>query len=314
MNRFLFIIIALICLCITVYAQPVESKKTEQNGISDAVEKVENAVVTLQAGNAEGAGFVINIDGNIVTNAHVVGKLKAVKVRFANGESAQATVIAANTEKDLAVLKTDAMITTSVQLGSAAALKMGQDVAALGSPMGLKNSVSKGVVSSRLRQMGTQKYLQIDAALNPGNSGGPVIDTRGAVVGVSTFMGKDAENLGFAVPSETLGEFLDDNQIQYTVIKGDKLAPIAETTSQGSNSGPGPFQKPGLPLAWQIIITVVVAILSAVLTSILMVRTMLLRLARQVPSTMNTPVDITMPQRRTPPPQEDVSDIDITLH
>ena len=307
MYRRLMAVAAAVLIALPCLAQKDGPK---DNSISAAIERVDGAVVTLRAGHAEGAGFLVNTAGNIVTNAHVVGKLKEVEVRLPNDKVARAAVVATDARRDLAILKTGAPVNTSVQLGSAANLKPGAEVAALGAPLGLEHSVTKGIVSSRLRKMGGQEYLQIDAALNPGNSGGPVIDSRGCVVGVSTFMGKNAENVGFAIPSETLARFLDENNVSYKVVPGDDLASAPQAA--GADEERGPSAPSGLPLAWLIAIAAAVSIICSVVTSMLVVRASMQRLARRMPPSTGGQAAQWRPT--PPPPPEDVSDIDITLH
>ncbi|MCE5215535.1 trypsin-like peptidase domain-containing protein [bacterium] len=280
--------------------------------ISAAVERVDPAVVTLKAEDREGAGFVVNEAGNLVTNAHVVGGAREVDVRFTDGKVQKAQVVASDDKKDLAVLKLAENAKAYAELGATANLKPGAEVAALGAPLGLENSVTKGVISSKPRRIDGNDYLQIDAALNPGNSGGPVIDGRGAVVGVSTIVARRAENVGFAVPSDVLAAFLDQHKIAYHVISGDTLqapapAPAPAAPTQGTPSSPTPFGEEA-PTNLLLVITVAagVAILCSVVTSLLVLRLTLHRATQRLAA--NTPLSI------NPPVQEDLSDVDITLH
>lgn len=280
--------------------------------ISAAVERVDPAVVTLKADNREGAGFVVNEAGNLVTNAHVVGGAREVDVRFTDGKVQKAQVVASDDKKDLAVLKLAENTKAYAELGAATNLKPGTEVAALGAPLGLENSVTKGVISSKPRRIDGNDYLQIDAALNPGNSGGPVIDGRGAVVGVSTIVARRAENVGFAVPSDVLAGFLDQHKVAYHVISGDTLqapapaqAPAAPT--QGTPPSPAPFGEEA-PTSLLLVIAVAagVAVLCSVITSLLVLRLTLHRATQRLAA--HSPLSI------NPPVQEDLSDVDITLH
>jgi hypothetical protein len=159
------------------------------------------ALVESPAGN--GTGFFIASD-TLVTNAHVVEAHAYVKVRTAMGESLTARVVQRHDESDLALLRTaDARAGQSVlSLASSREARIGQEVYAIGSPMGLQNTVTRGIVSA-LRQSGPIVLVQTDAAINPGNSGGPIIDRSGQVLAVATMrMAGRAEALGFGVGAE----------------------------------------------------------------------------------------------------------------
>jgi len=179
-----------------------------QQDMSAAIERVNGSVFTIKAGQAVGTGFVVNPAGEALTCKHAVGEASQVEVTLANGESAKAQVVARDETQDLALLKLEKAGLPAVVFAPAADLKPGQRVAAVGALLGLKNSVTEGVVSALDREIGGHKYFQIDAALNSGSSGGPVVNSRGEVVGVATAVVKEAGNVGFALPSETALEFL----------------------------------------------------------------------------------------------------------
>lgn len=272
--------------------------------ISDAIERLEPAVVTVLVGVQGGAGFVVNGDGKIVTNAHVLGRADEGVVKFADGSGADAKVAARDDARDLAILRVEGPLEAWVKLGPAADVRPGTDVAALGSPLGLEGSVTKGVVSARPRDIGGHRYLQIDAALNPGNSGGPVIIESGAVIGVSTITARHAENVGFAIPSETLVAFLDEHGVEYDVIAGGVIEPAP--VREAPVPGPAPFGQPA-PISIPLVIGVaaVVSVLCSALTSLLILRVTLHRATQRL-AARDAPAAV--PQR-----QEDLSDIDIRL-
>jgi serine protease Do len=173
------------------------------------------AVVTRQ--RATGSGAVVSEDGYIVTNAHVVENARRVRVRVPGepsgksilqpeGKILDARIIGIDRDTDLAVIKIDAKL-PAIPLGDSDTLRQGQLVMAFGSPLGMENSVSMGVVSSVARQIkpdDNQIYIQTDAPINPGNSGGPLVDADGNLMGVNTFIlsqSGGSEGLGFAIPS-----------------------------------------------------------------------------------------------------------------
>jgi len=167
------------------------------------------------ASQAQGSGFVYDANGHVVTNAHVVDNASSVKVRFANGNTYDATVLGTDPSTDLAVLDVDAPSSQlrPLTLADSSSLEVGQDVVAIGSPFGLENTVTSGVVSALDRSMQAPNgytingAVQTDAAINHGNSGGPLLDMDGRVIGVNSQIESDSggsDGVGFAVPSNTV--------------------------------------------------------------------------------------------------------------
>jgi hypothetical protein len=146
------------------------------------------AVVTVETDKGKGSAFFVAPD-RLLTNVHVVSGNSYVTIRRSNGETATAFVEATSPDYDIAVLKlaSPAATQVTIPLGSAGDLRPGQEVIAIGSPLGLQNSVTRGIVSS-LRQMGPVTVVQTDAAINPGNSGGPLLDRNGSAIGINTFI------------------------------------------------------------------------------------------------------------------------------
>jgi S1-C subfamily serine protease len=164
---------------------------------------------------AQGSGFVYDTEGHIVTNEHVVDGAQTVSVRFWNGNSYPATVVGSDSSTDLAVIKVDApqSILTALPLGDSSKLLVGDGVVAIGSPFGLEETVTSGIVSALHRQMQAPNNftindsIQTDAAINHGNSGGPLLNSRGQVVGVNSQIRSDSggsDGVGFAIPSNTV--------------------------------------------------------------------------------------------------------------
>lgn len=146
-----------------------------------------------------GTGFVISADGLIATNAHVIGEGRPIAVEFADGKKYDvASVHAHDHQRDLAIIKIDAKGLKPLELGDSEAIKDGQPVVAFGNPKGLKFSVVSGVVSAT-REVETRKMIQLAIAVEPGNSGGPVVDARGQVLGIVSIKSLVTENLAFAV-------------------------------------------------------------------------------------------------------------------
>jgi len=156
--------------------------------LEEVVGKGISAVVVVETSRGSGSAFFVTPD-TLLTNVHVVTGNSYVTIRRSNGETATAYVGAMAADYDLALLKLSSAVPNpvTIPLGSAAGLRPGQEVIAIGSPRGLQSSVTRGIVSS-VRQMGLVTVVQTDAAINPGNSGGPLLDRDGNAVGVCTFI------------------------------------------------------------------------------------------------------------------------------
>jgi S1-C subfamily serine protease len=157
--------------------------------------------ITSDGQEIGGSGFIVDASGLIVTNLHIIKDLKAIAVRLLSGDIYDQVVVKAFDErKDLAVIKVPGFDLPVVTLGNSNLVQQGDSVLVIGNPLGLEASVSAGIVSGiRKLEEGLQVF-QTDAAANPGNSGGPMLNMNGAVIGVLTFKMQNAENLNFVVP------------------------------------------------------------------------------------------------------------------
>jgi S1-C subfamily serine protease len=182
----------------------------------------ESSVFGQQEGTATGSGFVVDEDGTIITNAHVVDGAEQVTVSFEeDGESIEAEVQGVDPDTDLAVLKIDpdqVEDLTVLPLGDSSQLEVGDPVVAIGNPFGLQRTVTTGIVSALQRQINApsgfsiSNVIQTDASINPGNSGGPLLDGQGRVIGINSQIatggGEGSVGIGFAVPIDTAKRLL----------------------------------------------------------------------------------------------------------
>ncbi len=199
---------------------------------------------------AWGAGWVLDDQGHVVTNAHVVSDSSSIRVELYDGRVREATVVGTDEHTDIAVLQLDAEGMIPMRRASGEAVFIGDRVFAFGSPFGIKFSMSEGIVSGlgrsddRIRgSTGYTNYIQTDAAINPGNSGGPLVDVNGKVIGMNTAIANAADGqsqgqsagIGFAIPLETIeaitAQIIDENEILRGYL-GISLAPGNEFNRQ----------------------------------------------------------------------------------
>jgi S1-C subfamily serine protease len=186
------------------YAQ----QEGEEASVVRVARQVTPAVVSVTTQNGAGSGVIIRADGVILTNAHVVGNSRQVEIGLANGQRLSGRVLGGDPSIDIAVVDVDGADLPTAALGNSDQLQVGQTAIAIGNPLALERTVTRGIVSALNRnqeQIGLDELIQTDAAINPGNSGGPLLDSRGRVIGINTAIlrgagGVGAEGLGFAVP------------------------------------------------------------------------------------------------------------------
>jgi putative serine protease PepD len=174
-----------------------------------------------QTQQAQGSGFVYDSNGRIITNQHVVEGATSISVRFWNGKTYKAEVVGSDPSTDLAVIKVDApaSVLTPLTLADSNAVAVGDNVVAIGSPFGLENTVTSGIVSALHRQMTSPNNfsiddsIQTDAAINHGNSGGPLLNAEAQVIGVNAQIESDSggnDGVGFAIPSNTVKSIVSE--------------------------------------------------------------------------------------------------------
>jgi S1-C subfamily serine protease len=202
--------------------------------LSDLVARVNPAVVTIEgavtsqdpfgqsvSGTQTGSGYIIDTDGHIVTNNHVVDGATSLKVTYSDGRQVDATVVGTDAFQDVAVIKVNGPVPATVAFGDSSQVRSGDSVVAIGSALGeFHNSVTNGIVSGTDRSLDTgQGYrlanlIQHNASISPGNSGGPLLNDKGEVIGMNTAVvrgnGTSAEGLGFAIASNTVKQIADE--------------------------------------------------------------------------------------------------------
>jgi S1-C subfamily serine protease len=189
-------------------------------------ERVSPAVISIQAMkiNKErpqrrfetivGSGFVIDRDGHALTNAHVVDGAASLSVTLDNGDKLPARTVGLDPVLDLALIRVEGRSNLAIaSFGDSSTLRVGEEVVAIGNPLGLDQTMTRGIVSGLNRLLpgvSDQPMIQTDAPINPGNSGGPLVDRCGAVMGINTFISEEAQAIGFAVPVNAVKAVLKD--------------------------------------------------------------------------------------------------------
>ena len=241
-------------------AAPTSVKVMDRSSLADIAAAVKPSVVAIRTETGEGSGVVFNGKGAIVTNNHVVATARSntVRVNFSNGKSAAARIVGTDPKTDLAVVQVSGMSgLTPAKFGDSNALRVGDTVLAVGSPLGLEGSVTSGIVSAlnrTIREGGNQPTpqdaqqqttdiggaIQTDAAINPGNSGGALVDLNAAVVGINTAIATSGQSegnigVGFAIPGNLV------KRVAQALIDGHKVSHpflgVRATTATGGNGG-----------------------------------------------------------------------------
>lgn len=198
--------------------------------------------------NGTGSGFIINSDGQILTNAHVVDGADTVEVVLKDGRTFQGKVLGTDPLTDVAVIKIEADNLPTVPLGDSEQLRPGEWAIAIGNPLGLDNTVTTGIISATGRtssQVGVPdkrvEFIQTDAAINPGNSGGPLLNADGEVIGMNTAIIQGAQGLGFAVPITTVQEIAqqlsEQGKVEHPYL-GIQMVTLTPELKENINSNP----------------------------------------------------------------------------
>jgi putative serine protease PepD len=224
----------------------VSTATTEGLTIGQVYERAHKGVVEISAGGgssrAQGSGFVYDTDGHVITNQHVVEGASSISVQFSDGSTHSAELVGTDPSTDLAVIKVDApqSLLEPLRLGDSSEVAVGDTVVAMGSPFGLEGTVTSGIVSALHRQMTAPNNftindsIQTDAAINHGNSGGPLLDGQGRVIGVNAQIESDSggnDGVGFAIPSSTVqsivAQLIDTGEVEHAYL-GIRMVDVAD--------------------------------------------------------------------------------------
>ncbi|MBE8987781.1 trypsin-like peptidase domain-containing protein [Nostoc sp. LEGE 12450] len=192
-----------------------------------------------------GSGFIIDPNGRILTNAHVVNDADTVTVSFSDGRTVEGKVLGKDSVSDVAVVQIPGKNLPTVEIANSDFIKPGQWAVAIGNPLGLQQTVTVGVISAINRSINLStrpsSYIQTDAAINPGNSGGPLLNARGQVIGVNTAIIQGAEGIGFAIPIDTAQriaqQLITQGKVEYPYL-GIQMLTLTPEVKQRINNYP----------------------------------------------------------------------------
>lgn len=210
----LFVLAMMLASSISTYAMSFDT------------EEVYNSVFVVYSGNNMGSGFAVG-ENCIITSAHVINHEYDVRVETYGGEMKRAYIVALDERIDIAVLGVADAKFTPLQISDLSTVNVGDDVYAIGAPNSLVFSLTKGVVSSKERYVSGQKYIQTDAAINTGNSGGPLLNDIGEVIGVNSYKITDSEGIGLAIPIDVVVSFLETGEVELNE-SGNVIEPVLE--------------------------------------------------------------------------------------
>jgi len=193
------------------FNQKINLLKSSQDDFSGIAKEAVKSVVTISTGSSLGSGFIVNSAGYLVTNNHVIaGKENEIVVLTYDRKNLPATLVVVDNVRDIALLKIEGEF-SALSFADKEDIQVGEKVIAIGNPLGLSFTVTEGIISAldRTGPSGLNEYIQTDVSLNPGNSGGPLIDKEGKVVGINNFKIGGAESLGFSLESQIIKESIN---------------------------------------------------------------------------------------------------------
>ena len=263
------LLIGVLCAVILLFASTVSVFAMD----FDAEEKYKSIFV-VYSGNYVGSGFAVGTN-TVVTNAHVIGNANDISLYTYQGDIYRASIYLIDNTLDIAILSVESAEFIPLEIGDVDSLKIGDDIYAIGAPKSMNYTLTKGVISNKDRVIYGQSYIQIDAAINSGNSGGPLLNASGQVVGVNSMKLSDAEGIGLAIPISSFVSFIENNGMVMTdenTVEGEipfieSVPSEDEKTDDAPSSGITHTESKGTAT----VILAVLLILSAILNAILIV-------------------------------------------
>ena len=224
------VLLSLICVVAVLLALPLSA-----SAIGFTAEEKYNSVFVVTSGNSLGSGFAVG-ENCIITNAHVLDNPNNIMLSTYAGETHTAYLVGYDQDKDIAVLGVKDARFTPLTVADYKSLNTGDDVYAIGAPKSMAYTLTKGVISAKEREIGKYKYIQTDAAINEGNSGGPLLNDEGNVIGINTLKMSDSEGIGLAIPMTVVGDFLKSLNIELDENGNVSETIVQEITNEGKDN------------------------------------------------------------------------------
>lgn len=261
------VLLSIICVVAVLLALPLSA-----SAIEFKAEDKYNSVFVVTSGNSLGSGFAVG-ENCIVTNAHVLENPNNIVLTTYTGEKHSAYLVGVDQDKDVAILGVKDVKFTSLVIADYKTLNTGDDVYAIGAPKSMAYTLTKGVISAKEREIGKYKYIQTDAAINEGNSGGPLLNSEGNVIGINTLKMSDSEGIGLAIPMTVVSEFVKslDIKIDENGNVAETIAPKVEENKDSStekNDKPKVENEKNTPI---IVVILLVALAGSVAINIVLV-------------------------------------------
>ena len=224
------VLLSIICVVAVLLALPLSA-----SAIGFTAEEKYNSVFVVTSGNSLGSGFAVG-ENCIITNAHVLDNPNDIALTTYAGETHTAYLVGYDQDKDIAVLGVKDAKFTPLTIADYKTLNTGDDVYAIGAPKSMAYTLTKGVISAKEREIGKYKYIQTDAAINEGNSGGPLLNDEGNVIGINTLKMSDSEGIGLAIPMTVVSDFLKSLNIELDENGNVSETIVQETTDEGKDN------------------------------------------------------------------------------
>lgn len=224
------VLLSIICVVAVLLALPLSA-----SAIGFTAEEKYNSVFVVTSGNSLGSGFAVG-ENCIITNAHVLDNPNDIALTTYAGEKHTAYLVGYDQDKDIAVLGVKDAKFTPLTIADYKTLNTGDDVYAIGAPKSMAYTLTKGVISAKEREIGKYKYIQTDAAINEGNSGGPLLNDEGNVIGINTLKMSDSEGIGLAIPMTVVSDFLKSLNIELDENGNVSETIVQETTDEGKDN------------------------------------------------------------------------------
>ena len=272
--RTIKVLVSLLVLAAVLFASVLPA-----NAIGFDAEEVYKSVFVVYSGNSLGSGFAIG-ENCIVTNAHVIENVHSITLTSYEGDKYTASLLGIDEDKDIAVLVIKDASFPYLKMANLSTVKIGDDIYAIGAPKGMAYTLTKGTVSAKERIVENESFIQIDAAINEGNSGGPLLNDAGEVLGMNTMKLTDSEGIGLAIPADRIASTLKElgvetdtnGNVNSTMNTPNTTTPIEVPSDTDKSKDTEQQEKNSLPtVTYAAIVIAAVSLLGNIILAILLI-------------------------------------------